>query len=147
MDYPLVKGQQTEAVEVSGILFLSFVQACTNLDCYVDETVTDFLVDVRPDGWYALERYTHLLATVAERYARPAIILEQLGAEMMRLWYEMGPGKVLVQEGLDLSHIRPIADTDRDPQAALARLARGFVRDPRPRHHRIAHRWRGQTNP
>ncbi len=101
MDSPLVESQQTEAVEVSGILFLSFVQACTNLDCYVDETVTNFLVDVRPDGWYALERYTHLLATVAERYARPEIILEQLGAEMMRLWYEMGPGKVLVQEGLD----------------------------------------------
>ncbi len=35
-----------ESTQVNDILFLSSVQACNNLDCYVDETLNDFLVAI-----------------------------------------------------------------------------------------------------
>ena len=91
----------SHAAEVSGVLLLSFTQACTNLNCYVDDAVIDFLSDIQSDAWYPLDQYTSLLATVAERYTHPATILEQLGAETMQLWYDMGRGKDHIHSGLD----------------------------------------------
>ena len=42
-----------------------------------------------------------MLRIVLERYSDPGPILEQIGIEMMRFWYNVGPGKQYVRRGVD----------------------------------------------
>ena len=98
--------QEPHEVQVSGALFLAFRQACVNLNFYIDdETRTRFQV-LEPAAWYPLGTFSRLLRLVTERYSDPAPILEQIGIEMMRFWYEVGPGKQHIKRGTDFLHFQ-----------------------------------------
>ncbi|CAA9281537.1 MAG: hypothetical protein AVDCRST_MAG93-3226 [uncultured Chloroflexia bacterium] len=92
---------QPHAVQVSGALFLAFGQACVNLHFYIDDEAKALFKDLRPEEWYPLENFEDVLRVVAARYSDPAPILEQVGIEMMKFWYEVGPGKQHVKRGTD----------------------------------------------
>lgn len=94
----------TQDTRVNGILFLSFQQACANLDFYLDEEARALLAGLTPEGWYPLEHYTALMNTVAGRYAQPGSILERVGEAMMHGWYHAGPGQSIISSGLDFLH-------------------------------------------
>ena len=88
-----------DETQVLGALFLSFGQACVNFKIFVVEE-TRFLEHIRAEEWYPLEKFSHILHTVQEKYSDPAPILEQIGIEMMNLWYSHGPGKHIIQRGI-----------------------------------------------
>ena len=93
--------QQRDEVQVSGALFLAFRQACINLNFYIDEDTRALFEELQPAEWYPLETFTNVLRIVVERYSDPAPILEQIGIEMMKFWYDVGPGKLHVKRGVD----------------------------------------------
>ncbi len=93
--------RQQHEVQVSGALFLSFGQACINLNFYIEEDTRALFDRLRPEEWYPLEAFTTVLGIVAARYSDPAPVLEQIGIEMMRFWYDVGPGKQHVKQGAD----------------------------------------------
>ncbi len=93
--------QQRDEVQISGALFLAFGQACVNLNFYIDENTAALLQQIQPAEWYPLETFNNVLRIVLERYSDPGPILEQIGIEMMRFWYNVGPGKQYVKRGVD----------------------------------------------
>ncbi len=95
-----------DAVQISGALFLSFGQACVNLNLFVEEEIESFLEKITPERWYPLEQYTNLLRLVDEKYSDSAPILEQIGVEMMNFWYAVGPGKQIIKRGVDFLHFQ-----------------------------------------
>lgn len=86
---------------VSGALVLSFVRACVNLELLFDGEITQAVRSTAPDDWATLAEFRRLLAVCAARYVEPAPILERIGAEMMNVWYSLGPGRSLIHSGLD----------------------------------------------
>ncbi len=95
-----------DAVQVSGTLFLSFGQACINLNFFIEEEIESFLEEVTPDRWYPLKQFANLLGLVDEKYPDSAPILEQLGVEMMNFWYTAGPGKKIIKRGVEFLHFQ-----------------------------------------
>ncbi len=88
-------------VQVSGALFLAFGQACVNLHFYLEEDTRSLFEELRPEEWYRLDTFDRVLRIVVARYTDAAPILEQIGIEMMRFWYDVGPGKQHVKRGTD----------------------------------------------
>ncbi|MEJ2136569.1 MAG: PAS domain S-box protein [Desulfofustis sp.] len=86
--------------QILGALFLSFGQACSNYKFLMSEEIL-FLNQIKPDQWYPLGKFLQTLELVRTRYANPAVILEQIGIEMMNLWYSHGPGKKIIKRGID----------------------------------------------
>ncbi len=93
-------------VMMSSTLLLSFHQACVNLSFYLDDEMREMIEGVTPDDWYSMARFNELIGLVAARYDRPSPIIEQIGVEMMRAWYEHGPGHSIVQRGVDFLHFQ-----------------------------------------
>lgn len=89
-----------DEVRVAGALLLAVEQACVNLSFFIDEPTSEYLRGVSPTGWYPLHTYTALLDLVASRYADPAPILERIGSEMIRIWYQTGAAG-LVQSAVE----------------------------------------------
>jgi len=90
---------------ILGVLPLSFTQACINFNFLIKEE-TSFLKDIQPAGWYPLEKFSNILNMVQMKYSNPAPILEQIGIEMMNLWYTQGPGKGIIKRGIDFLHFQ-----------------------------------------
>jgi hypothetical protein len=87
-------------VRVRGSICLAVGQACVNLHFFADDAVRARLATMHPDEWYPLDVFLHLLDIVTTRYVDPAPILEQVGVEFARLWYEV-EGKHLVHTGVE----------------------------------------------
>ncbi|MCG8421247.1 MAG: hypothetical protein MJE77_25280 [Proteobacteria bacterium] len=88
-------------VMMSSTLLLNFHQACVNLSFYLDEDMRRLVEGVKPDDWCPINQLSQLIGMVAARYDRPSPIIEQIGVEMMRAWYEHGPGHEIVKRGVD----------------------------------------------
>jgi signal transduction histidine kinase/DNA-binding response OmpR family regulator len=97
--------KKRDETQVVGTLFLSFGQACVNSKIFIAEEA-HFLEHITAEGWYPLEKFSHILDIVREKYSDPAPILEQIGIEMMNLWYSHGPGKHIIQRGIDFLHFQ-----------------------------------------
>jgi len=91
---------QKSNTQVLGIFPLSFKQACLNFNFLVGEE-SQFLEQMKADDWYPLENVLSILNIIKEKYADPAPIFEQIGIEMMNLWYSKGKGKQIVKKGID----------------------------------------------
>jgi len=57
-------------VQVSGALFLSLVQACVNLNFFVDDEAKAWLDQVHLEGWYPLTVFNRLLDIVVTQTPR-----------------------------------------------------------------------------
>lgn len=92
-----------EQVQLSGVFIGSLSRACVNLG-YLLGPEAD-VEDTTPDGWYPASRFTNVLTRLASRFAHFDPIAERVGMEMMKLWYEAGPGHQIVRRGVDfLAH-------------------------------------------
>ncbi len=91
--------------QILGVIPLSFGQACVNFKFLIAEE-TGFLEQIRADQWYPMEKILKNLNIVKKKYSDPAPILEQIGIEMMNLWYSQGPGKQIIKNGVDFLHFQ-----------------------------------------
>ncbi len=88
-----------------GIFLQSFAHACVNLKLLFGEEA-QALVESAPGEWYPADRFTRAVRSIEARYPHDAPIKERLGIEMMRLWYELGPGRSIVRRGVDFLHFQ-----------------------------------------
>jgi hypothetical protein len=95
------KTPHAHSVLVSGTLLLAFKGACVNLNFLIEDEVQAYLASVQPIEWHPLERYEHMLSVVTNKYVDPAPILEQIGIEIINVYYHRGPGKNDFQRGVD----------------------------------------------
>ncbi|MFO0694111.1 MAG: hypothetical protein U0230_11185 [Polyangiales bacterium] len=89
-----------QGVELLGVFVHSFARACVNLQILGTAEI-DALLAVPPESWVPGERFASTLEAIAARFENPAPILERVGEEMMALWYDHGPGRGLVNGGVE----------------------------------------------
>lgn len=85
---------------------MSFARACLNLRLVLGAEAQKLLEGLDPMEWYPLARYYRLCDLVASGYTDAAPILERIGVESMRVWYEHGDGKLLMKKSLDFLAIQ-----------------------------------------
>lgn len=100
------KKSDLTGVEMFGAILMSFAQACINLNILAAEDQAADFKGFEPMQWYPAERYARMIAFINQKYTDPAPIKEKVGIEMMRLWYEFGPGKQIVKKGVDFLHFQ-----------------------------------------
>lgn len=88
-------------MEVAGVFLLSLARACVNLRVLVGADVDELVKQTRPDGWYPARLFEDAVSVIGTRFKDPDPVLERVGAEMMRLWYEEGPGRSIAKTGRD----------------------------------------------
>lgn len=89
------------AIETSGIFLLSFASASLNVQALAGTEMAELVRDVTTNGWYPDTRFRNVVDAISRRYGNFAPAMERIGEEMMRLWYEQGPGRTLVRRGVD----------------------------------------------
>lgn len=89
-----------EDVEFSGVMFVSFAGACLNLSYVLGHEAEELLAGVDEYGWYPCERYYRLIDLVTRAYTDPLPILERIGMDTARTWYEQF-GKTVMARGVD----------------------------------------------
>lgn len=89
-----------EQLELLGIFLRSFGNACVNLKLLLGDGAAA-LLESSPDGWYPAKRFFDAVRSIEARFPDPEPIKERLGIEMMKLWYEHGPGRSIVKRGVD----------------------------------------------
>jgi hypothetical protein len=91
------KGQ----LEVFGATILGFAQACINLNIVAGGKAGDIIKDIQVDQWYPFDRLKEIESVVIESYDNAAPIMERVGMQMMFNWYNHGPGKDIIDRGVD----------------------------------------------
>jgi hypothetical protein len=93
-------------VVVSGTMLLAIGQACINLSFFVDDRTQALLAEIIPEGWYPLDLLRTLLSLVATKYVDPAPILEQIGMEIITIWYAANADTSPMNHVLDFLHLQ-----------------------------------------
>lgn len=86
-------------MEVSGVFLLSLARASVNLRVVAGSEWDELIQRTVPGGWYPRALFTDALEVVTKRFREADPVLERVGFEMMRLWYDEGPGRTTVQSG------------------------------------------------
>ncbi len=87
-------------IELLGVFLQSLAAACVNLQIVAKDQAAAIL-STQPQSWYPAAHYIDFLQSLSQRYVHFEPIKERIGAEMMRLWYEQGPGQQLIKSGVD----------------------------------------------
>lgn len=93
----------THNVEISGLLLGSLARACVNLGLLASGEL-DKIGAHRPDAWCPAEVFVSFLSRLGQRFRCFEPIKERVGMEMMRLWYDLGPGRSIIRSGVDFLH-------------------------------------------
>ena len=93
-------------LKVLGALIMGYAQACLNLNIIAGKKITNFLNTIQPTTWYSLTRWTELEKIVLQSYTNADAILMRVGIEMMLAWYNFGPGKKIINNGIDFLHFQ-----------------------------------------
>ena len=93
-----------DKLEVSGALFQGYAQACLNLHIIAGKKVTDIVSNIDVMEWYSLSKWIELEKMVLHSYKNAKAILVRVGMEMMFSWYQFGPGKKIINKGVDFLH-------------------------------------------
>ncbi|MBN1409888.1 MAG: hypothetical protein JW969_03525 [Spirochaetales bacterium] len=93
-----------EETKVFGALIQGYLGACLNLNIVAGKKIMDFQTQIQTTGWYPLSRWVELERTVLQSYKNANAILVRVGMEMMKAWYNFGPGKTLINRGSDFLH-------------------------------------------
>ena len=88
-------------LEVFGATILGFAQACINLNIVAGPKTNDLIKEIEVNRWYPFEILRDLEINVIETYENVEPILERVGMEMMQTWYNFGPGKQIIDGGVD----------------------------------------------
>jgi hypothetical protein len=92
-----------QEIEVLGVFIQSFAHACVNLQILAAVDASE-LAGADPGAWYPAQRFVATIAAIEQRFPVFDPIKERIGVEMMRLWYEHGPGRAIVKRGVDFLH-------------------------------------------
>jgi len=95
-----------EEMKVFGATVLGFAQACVNLSIVAGSKAASLVGDIEPTGWYPFELLRQMERSVLESYGNAAPIMERVGTQMMLTWYDPGPGKGIIERGVDFLHFQ-----------------------------------------
>ncbi|MHA1829550.1 MAG: hypothetical protein ACTSX6_13000 [Candidatus Heimdallarchaeaceae archaeon] len=101
-----MSGDERNKLEVFGGLIAGFNQACINLNIVAGSETKSLIKDVEVDKWYPFKILRDLEGIVIKNYENYEPILERAGAEMMLTWYNFGPGKQIIDRGVDFLHFQ-----------------------------------------
>ncbi len=93
-------------LEVFGATILGFAQACIHLNIVAGLEANDLIKDIEVNKWYHFEILRDIERIVVESYENVEPILERVGMEMMQIWYNFGPGKQIIDGGVDFLHFQ-----------------------------------------
>jgi hypothetical protein len=88
-------------LEVFGATILGFAQACIHLNIVAGPKANDLVKEIEVNKWYPFEILRDLERIVIETYEKVEPILERVGIEMMQTWFNFGPGKQIINRGVD----------------------------------------------
>jgi hypothetical protein len=91
---------ETSDVEVMGVFLQALANACLNLHLLAGEEAA-LACDVEPMSWYPASRFEELFQRVVGRFPTSEPVRERIGTEMMRLWYDPGPGRSIIATAAD----------------------------------------------
>jgi len=93
--------EEKKELEIFGATILGFAKACKDLNIVAGSRAGELISGVEVNKWYPFKRLRDIEATVIETYKNAGPILERAGAEMMLTWYNLGPGKEIINTGVD----------------------------------------------
>jgi hypothetical protein len=88
-----------QETRLAGIFLHAAGRAFVHLHVLGGPEVDALSAGVDPMGFYPYAKFAALLAAVEKRFRDMDPVLEQLGVQMMKDWYELGPGQSLVASG------------------------------------------------
>jgi len=91
---------------VLGAMLQGFAQACVDLNVVAGSRAHELIEDIDIMQWYPFEHLREIEKMVMNSYQNPAVILERVGIEMMRTWYQFGPGKEIIKTGIEFLHFQ-----------------------------------------
>ncbi|MBN2528195.1 MAG: hypothetical protein JXR76_17515 [Deltaproteobacteria bacterium] len=91
----------SNTTQVFGALIQGYVSACRNLNIVAGQKVDSIIRDLQVNKWYSLNDFVALQEIVKDTYNDSPAIFENVGIEMMKNWYDHGPGKQLVKTGVE----------------------------------------------
>lgn len=92
-------------LEVHGALLCGLNAASDALDLLPPDAAPCF----RPDAWYPIAELNRSL-NVVQNYCEPGPVLRQLGITLIAEWYEKGPGRTRVGNGIDFLRYQTSSD-------------------------------------
>ena len=92
---------EKKKLEVFGATIRGFAGACKDLNIVAGSKAGELVSGVEVNKWYPFKRLRDIEAIVIETYENAGPILERAGAEMMLTWYNLGPGKEVINAGID----------------------------------------------
>lgn len=115
-----------DGVEVLGVFVQSLATACLNLRVIAGGEV-EAACRVDPMTWYPARRFEELFGRVVSRFPQSDPMRERIGMEMMKLWYDPGPGRGIVKTAADFLHYQTGSEgyhsIVRGPEPAKGRFA------------------------
>lgn len=93
-----------DGIELVGVFLHALATACVNLRIVAADEASQILT-AEPAAWYPATQYADLVSSISRRYANSEPIKEQIGIEMMRLWFEHG-GRSLIASGADFVRLQ-----------------------------------------
>ena len=97
---------QTEELKVHGATIQGFAQACINLNIVAGSKAADLISEIEVNSWYPFGRLREIERIVSDSYEHAGPILERVGTEMMLGWYKFGPGKEIINRGVDFLYFQ-----------------------------------------
>lgn len=94
-----IEAEMHQSVKISGVLFQGFKNAGESLNLLLSETSPDEL-DFDVDEWYSIDELRQLIQRT-RRYQNPDAILEQIGIEISKCWYDRGRGRLYFTSVVD----------------------------------------------
>jgi hypothetical protein len=83
-----------------GVFLQALANACLNLHLLAGDEAVEACA-VEPMRWYPASRFEELFQRVVGRFPTPEPVRERIGVEMMRLWYDPGPGRSIISRAAD----------------------------------------------
>ena len=93
--------ESKKELKVLGATIQGYAQACINLNIVAGSRADYIIKDIDVNSWYPYERLLVIEKIVVESYDNAEPILERVGMEMMLGWYNFGPGKEIINKGVD----------------------------------------------
>ena len=97
---------ETQKMEGFGALLQGYAQACLNLNIIAGTGAMESVSDINTTRWYPLSKWVEMERIVVQSYENSDPIMLRVGMEMMYAWYESGPGKTLIERGIDFLYFQ-----------------------------------------
>jgi hypothetical protein len=133
----MAKGKKTTELIVFGATLQGFAQACINLNIVAGAKAENLLGEIEITGWYPFKKLREIERVVVQAYENSGPILERVGMEMMLGWYNYGPGKEIIEKGVDFLHFQTgsqgYASVVKGPEDAVGSFNLEFLEEKRGR--------------